>query len=330
MGEEKRDEGPMIQGITAVEGIRVGHASDFDACTGCTVVLCEAGAVGGVDVRGWASGTRELDALGSHHLVPQIHGVLLAGGSAFGLDAAAGVMRYLEERGIGFDVGVTKVPIVPGAILFDLGIGDFRTRPDAAMGYRACEAARGGSVEEGSVGVGTGATVGKLFGVRHAMKGGVGSASVELAGGLRVGALAAVNAFGDVRDPSTGAIVAGARDPSTGRLADTILQMKQGRLRGAFHAQSTTLAVIATNARLSKAEATLVARMGQGGLTQTISPVHTTFDGDVIFALATGQVQGDVNLVGQAGTEMVAHAVLRAVRTATSLGGIPSYRDLSS
>jgi L-aminopeptidase/D-esterase-like protein len=320
----------MIQGITAVEGIQVGHASDCDACTGCTVILCEGGAVGGVDVRGWASGTRELDALGSHHLVAQIHGILLAGGSAFGLDAAAGVMRYLEERGIGFDTGMTKVPIVPGAILFDLGMGDYRIRPDAAMGYRACQAAGADRVEEGSVGVGTGATVGKLFGVRHAMKGGVGSASVELAGGLRVGALAAVNAFGDVRDPATGAILAGARDPDTGKLADTVAQMKQGRLRRTFYMQSTTLAVIATNARLSKAEAILVARMGQGGLTRTISPVHTTFDGDVVFTLATGQVEGDVNLVGQVGGEMVVEAVLRAVKTATSLGGLPAYRDLRS
>jgi L-aminopeptidase/D-esterase-like protein len=318
----------MIQGITAVAGVQVGHAGDRDACTGCTVILCEGGAVGGVDVRGWASGTRELDVLGSHHLVAQIHGILLAGGSAFGLDAAAGVMRYLEERGIGFDVGMTKVPIVPGAILFDLGIGDSRSRPDAAMGYRACQAARADGVEEGSVGVGTGATVGKLFGVRHAMKGGVGSASMELAGGLRVGALAAVNAFGDIRDPTTGAILAGARDPDTGELADTVAQMKQGRLRRAFHVQSTTLAVIATNARLNKAEAILVARMGQGGLTRTISPVHTTFDGDVVFTLATGQVEGDVNLVGQVGAEVLGEAVLRAVKTATSLGGLPAYRDL--
>lgn len=320
----------MTQGITAVEGIRVGHAGDYDACTGCTVILCEGGAVGGVDIRGWAPGTRELDPLGSHHLVARVHGVLLAGGSAFGLDAAAGVMRYLEERGIGFDVGMTKVPIVPGAILFDLGIGDSRTRPDAAMGYRACQAARAESVEEGSVGVGTGATVGKLFGVRHAMKGGVGSASVELPAGIRVGALAAVNAFGDVRDPTTGTILAGARDPDTGKLADTVAQMKQGRLRRAFAApgQGTALVVIATNAHLSKAEATLVARMGQGGLARTISPVHTTFDGDVIFTLATGQVEGDANLVGQVGAEMVVEAVLRAVKTATSLGGLPAYRDL--
>ncbi|MBW8056507.1 MAG: P1 family peptidase [candidate division NC10 bacterium] len=313
---------------TAVEGVRVGHASDLHACTGCTVILCERGAVGGVDVRGWASGTREIDALAPHHLVDKVHGLLLAGGSAFGLEAAAGVMRYLEERGIGFDVGVTKVPIVPSAILFDLKIGDFRTRPDAAMGYRACAAAVEEGADEGSVGVGTGATVGKLFGVRHAMKGGVGMASVELPGGLRVWALAAVNAFGDVRDPSTGDIVAGARDPASGRLANTVLQMKQGRLRRSFHGESTTLAVIATNGRLTKGEAILVARMGQGGLARTISPVHTAFDGDVIFALATGQVEGDVNLVGQVGAEMVAAAILRAIMTATSLGGVPAYREL--
>ncbi|MFQ5883064.1 MAG: P1 family peptidase [Candidatus Methylomirabilales bacterium] len=318
----------MEQGITAVEGIRVGHASDFDACTGCTVILCEEGAIGGVDVRGSASGTRELDTLAPHHVVEKVHGVLLAGGSAFGLEAATGVMRYLEGQGIGFDVGMTKVPIVPGAILFDLGIGDFRTRPDAAMGYRACEAATGRRVEEGSVGVGTGATVGKLFGVRHAMKGGVGTASVELPGGLKVGVLAAVNAFGDVRDPATGAILAGARDPATGELADTYLQMKQGCLRRAFHSESTTLAVIATNARLTKGETILVARMGHVGLARTVSPVHTAFDGDVIFALATGQVEGDVNLVGYSGAEMVAAAILRAIKAARCLGGIPAYQEL--
>lgn len=318
----------MDWGSAVVKGIRVGHASDVDACTGCTVILCEAGAVGGVDVRGWASGTRELDPLGPHHLVDKVHGVLLAGGSAFGLEAAGGVMRYLEERDVGFDVGVTKVPIVPGAILFDLGIGDSHTRPDAAMGYRACEAAVEEGIAEGSVGAGTGATVGKLFGVRHAMKGGVGIASLELVGELRVWALAAANAFGDVRDPSSGAIIAGARDPATGKPADTFLQMKQGRLRRAFHIQSTTLAVIVTNARLTKGEAILVARMGQGGLARTISPVHTAFDGDVIFALGTGEVNADVNLVGQAGSEVVAAAVVRAIETATSLGGIPAYRDL--
>lgn len=318
----------MGPGITLVEGIQVGHASDFEACTGCTVILCDEGAVGGADVRGWASGTRELDALAPHHLVDKIHGVLLAGGSAFGLEAAAGVMRYLEERGRGFDVGVTKVPIVPGAVLFDLGIGDFRIRPDAAMGYRACEAAHHGQVEEGTVGVGTGATVGKLFGVQHAMKGGVGTRGVELPGGIRVGALVAVNAFGDVRDPSTNEIVAGARDPTTGLPADTFLQMKQGRLRRAFHGQSTTLAVVATNARLTKGETILVARMGQGGLARTISPVHTLFDGDVIFTLATGQVDADVNLVGQVGAELVAAAVLGAVKVATSIAGIPACQDL--
>ena len=320
----------MERGITAVEGIRVGHASDFDACTGCTVILCEEGAIGGVDVRGSASGTRELDALSPHHLVEEIHAVLFAGGSAFGLEAAGGVMRYLEERGVGFDVGVTRVPLVPAAILFDLGIGDFRIRPDTLMGYRACEAATDGVLEEGSVGAGTGATVGKLFGIRHAMKGGVGTASLELAGGLKVGALAVVNAFGDVRDPVSGVILAGARDPATGRVADTALQMKQGRLRRSFRSENTALAVIATNARLKKNEVMRVARMGQAGLTRTIAPVHTAFDGDVVFALATGQVEGDGNLVGVVGAEVVATAVIRAVKVARGLGGIPAYRDLQS
>lgn len=320
----------MEQGITAVEGIRVGHWSDFDACTGCTVILCEGGAVGGVDVRGSASGTRELDALSPPHLVEEIHAILLAGGSAFGLEAAGGVMRYLEERGIGFDVGVTKVPLVPAAILFDLGIGNPRIRPDAPMGYRACEAATDGEIEEGSVGAGTGATVGKLFGIRHAMKGGVGTAGIELAGGLRVGALAVVNAFGDVRDPATGVILAGARDPATGRVVDTVQQMKQGRLRRSFRSESTTLAVIATNVRLTKGEVIRVARMGHAGLARTVSPLHTAFDGDVVFALATGRAEGDGNLVGVAGAEAVATAVSRAVKAARGLGGIPAHRDLQS
>jgi len=318
----------MEQGITAVEGVRVGHVSDFEACTGCTVILCEGGAIGGVDLRGSASGTRELDALSPHHLVEEIHAILLAGGSAFGLEAAAGVMRYLEERGTGFDVGVTKVPLVPAAILFDLGIGDSRIRPDPLMGYRACEAATDGVIEEGSVGAGTGATVGKLFGIRHAMKGGVGTASLELPGGLRVGALVVVNAFGDVRDPGSGIILAGARDPATGKVADTVLQMKQGRLRRSFRSESTTLAVIATNARLKKSEVIRVARMGHAGLARTIAPVHTAFDGDVVFALATGQVEGDGNLVGVMGADVVATAVIRAIKAARGLGGIPAYKDL--
>jgi len=322
--------GEVMEGaITDVEGIRVGQVSDFEGLTGCTVILCGQGAVGGVDVRGSASGTRELDALRPLHLVEKVHGLLLAGGSAFGLEAAAGVMEYLEEQGIGFDVGVTKVPIVPAAILFDLAIGDPRRRPDRTMGYQAALSASSGPVEEGSVGAGTGATVGKLFGMRYAMKGGIGTASVRLTGGLIVGALVVVNAFGDVLDPSTGRILAGVRDPKDGRrLPGTVSLIKAGVRRNRFGGESTTLAVVATNAILTKVEATKVAQMGHDGLARTIAPVHTTLDGDVVFALATGRVPGEVNAVGSAAAEAVAEAVVRAIKKAKGLGGIPAYNDL--
>lgn len=320
-----------MNGITAVPGIRVGHFTDLTGVTGCTVILPEGRAVGGVDVRGSASGTRELDALSPGHLVEEIHGVLLAGGSAYGLEAAAGVLRYLEERGVGFPVGVTVVPIVPAAILFDLGVGDPRARPDAAAGYAACAAAGAGPVEEGSAGAGTGATVGKLFGVAHAVKGGLGTAARHLPGGVVVGALAVVNAFGDVRDPRTGRIVAGARDPAAPRrFADSAAQMQAGRVKRAFGVPAnTTLAVVATNAAFSKVQVTKVAQMGHLGLARVLEPVHTTLDGDVVFALATGKVEADLNTVGLVGAACVAEAVLRGVRSARGLGGVPAARDLA-
>lgn len=314
--------------ITDVEGILVGHRSDLEGLTGCTVLLFPEGAVGGVDIRGSASGTRELDALTPFHLVEKIHGLLLAGGSAFGLEAAGGLMQYLEERGIGFDVGVTKVPIVPAAILFDLKVGDFRARPDRAMGYQACLNASK-EVEEGSVGAGTGATVGKLFGIKYAMKGGLGTFSLTLSGGIVVGALAVVNAFGDIVDPRTGRILAGTRDPKDGRtLPGTASLLKAGLSRKAFSGENTTLAVVATNAILTKVEATKVAQMGHDGLARAISPVHTTFDGDVVFALSTGKARGDLNAIGQGAAEAIAEAVVRAIKKARSLGGIPAYADL--
>jgi len=217
--------------LTAIPGIRVGHGTDETGCTGCTVVLCPDGTVGGVDIRGSASGTREFDALSPMHLVPHVHAVLLAGGSAFGLDAAGGVMRYLEEQGVGFDVQVTRVPIVPAAILFDLRLGDAFARPDAAMAYAACRQATPGPFAEGSVGAGTGATVGKLFGISRATKSGLGSAVMNLPGGLKVGSLAVVNAFGDVRDPATGILLAGAREsPESRSLADSAAAMRRGVL----------------------------------------------------------------------------------------------------
>lgn len=321
----------MTGQITDIEGIRVGHYSDREAITGCTVLLCEEGAVGGVQIRGSASGTRELDALHPLHLVDRVHGLLFAGGSAFGLDAAGGVMAYLEEQGVGFDVGVTRVPIVPAAILFDLKIGDVRVRPDRAMGYAACQAATSGTIEEGSVGAGTGATVGKLMGIECAMKGGVGTSSLSLPGGVAVSALAVVNAFGDVIDPETGQILAGLRDgPDGRRLLDTAAQMRAGVHPRGYGRESTTLVAVATNAQLSKVEATTLAQQAQLGLARTIRPVHTTLDGDATFVLATGRVRSDLNALGVVAADAVAQAVVRAIRLATGLGGVPSFSDVGS
>ncbi len=314
---------------TRIPGFRVGHASDTIGCTGCTVILCPEDTVGGVDVRGSAAGTRELDALFPLHLVPHVHGVLLAGGSAFGLDAAAGVMRYLEERDIGFDVQVTRVPIVPTAILFDLRLGDARARPDARMAYAACQQATDGPIQEGSVGAGTGATVGKLYGIGQAMKAGLGAAGLDLPGGVQVAALVVVNAYGDVRDPSTGRLLAGAREAPKGRrLVDTAAAMRRGVMRKGYTAESTTLAVVATNAQLTKAQATKMAQVAHHGLVRTIVPVHTTLDGDLVIGLATGKVEANLDTVGLVAADAVAEAVLRAVTKATALGGLPAWADL--
>lgn len=323
----------MGNGITDIRGIRVGHYTDLNGITGCTVVLCPQGAVAGVDVRGSAPGTRETDLMHPTRLVQEVHAVLLAGGSAFGLDAAGGVMRFLEERGIGFDTGVARVPIVPAAVLFDLTIGSPSARPNAAAGYAACEAATDGPVAEGSVGAGTGATVGKLLGPFYATKSGVGTASIHL-GPIIVAALVAVNAFGDVVDPQTGQILAGTRDPQSGRFLDTMQALRQG-LAGAargFPATNTTIGVVATNARLSKEEANKMAQMAHDGLARTIRPIHTMWDGDAIFALATGEAEErpDVSILGAFAAEAMAEAVVRAVTRASSLGGIPAPGDLGS
>ncbi len=301
------------------------------ALTGCTVVLCPAGAVGGVDQRGGAPGTRETDPLRPLHIVQKAHAVVLAGGSAFGLEAATGVVRYLEERGIGFDMRVARVPIVPAAILFDLGIGRSDVRPDAAMGYAACLAANDGPVAEGNVGAGAGATVGKVLGLPQAMKAGVGTASVDLGGGLIVGALVAVNAFGDVMDPRTGHILAGARRPDGTGFADTLSVLRE-RVSGPplrFGAPgNTVIGVVATNANLTKEGANKVAQMAHDGIARAVRPAHTMFDGDTLFALATGQVEADVNTVGAFAAEVVAQAIVRAVLTATPAGGLPAYASL--
>ena len=315
--------------ITDVAGIRVGHAQDRDAITGCTVILCEEGAVGGVDQRGGAPGTRETDLLRPLHSVQEAHAILLSGGSAYGLDAAGGVMRYLEEKKIGVNVGVGVVPIVPSAILFDLGIGDASVRPDAAMAYAACEAANDGLLTEGSVGAGTGCTVGKMFGPGFSMMGGIGTASTDIGGGIIVGALVAVNAVGDVLDPETGTIIAGMRTPPGGKnLADTLASMKSmpGRaaLGMAARATNTIIGVVATNAKLTKEEVNKVAQMAHNGLARTIRPAHTMMDGDTIFALATGKKKGNVNAIGAYAAEVVAQAIVNGVQAAESLGGVPS------
>lgn len=324
----------MHNAITDVQGIKVGHYTDREAATGCTVVLCEGGAVGGVDVRGSAPGTRETDLLHPLRLVQEVHAVLLTGGSAYGLDAASGVMRYLEERSIGFDVGVGVVPIVPAAVLFDLTLGDPHTRPDATAGYQACQAAGEGPVAEGCVGAGTGATVGKLLGPKFATKSGLGTASQKIGKGIVVGAIVAVNAFGDVVDPRTGAILAGTRRPVIGGFLNTMEHMKGdlGQTVLSF-AQHTTIAVVATNAYLNKEGANKVAQMAHDGLARTIRPVHTMFDGDTVFALATGKPPkagngADPSVVGAIAAEVLAQAVMRAVTQAESMHGLPAARDM--
>lgn len=326
--------------LTDVPGLRVGHAQDNEALTGCTVILCEEGAVGGVDQRGGAPGTRETDLMHPMHLVQRVHAVVLSGGSAFGLDAATGVMRYLEERGVGFDVRVARVPIVPVAILFDLDIGRADIRPDAAMGYQACLNATPGLFDEGNEGAGTGATVGKILGPGQAMKSGLGSSSKKIGKGVIVGAIAAVNAFGDVIDPNTGQIVAGARGiqkgpiriGSEGYFADTLEVMKTlvGRTILGFSAREhTVIGVVASNARLDKDQTNKVAQMAHDGLARTVRPAHTMLDGDTIFALSTGKRKADVNIVGAYAAEVFAEAVLRAVRTARPAGGLPAISAIS-
>jgi L-aminopeptidase/D-esterase-like protein len=312
--------------ITDVPGIIVGHATDPQGITGCTVVLCEAGAVASGEVRGGAPGTLGTSLLHPSNLVQQVHGVLLTGGSAFGLAAADGVMRYLEERGAGLDARVARVPIVVGAVIFDLGIGDARARPDATMGYEACQRASAHPVEEGSVGAGTGATVGKVMGPGGAMKGGVGSWSLRLANGVVVGALVVTNALGDVVD-ERGDIIAGGLDAGQRfvRASEALL----ARGPDAAFATNTTLAVIATSAALTKAAAWRIAVQGHAGLSRAIMPSHTLFDGDTVFVLATGaRGPADPTSVGEAAAQAVATAARRSVRSARGMGGVPGYVDV--
>lgn len=318
----------MNHAITDVAGITVGHADDQIALTGVTVVLCPQGAVAAVDVRGGGPATRETDLLRPEAMVQQVHAIMLSGGSAMGLDAAAGVVQWLREHGYGFDVRIARVPIVPAASLFDLGIGQADRFPDPAMGYAACVAASN-HVAEGNVGAGTGATIGKILGPASAMKAGVGTWSERLPDGSTVGALVVVNAFGDVRDLE-GTRLAGARDPRTGGPADTMRLLRDPAMLPAFGGanppptSNTTLAVVATDATLDKAAARKLAQMAQVGLARTINPIHTPFDGDAVFALATGRRPAPhMVMLGSIAAEVLGRAVARAVLTATSLGGLP-------
>jgi len=313
---------PSQGSLTSVPGISVGHADNQEARTGCTVVLCgDEGAVAGVDVRGAAPGTRETDLLEAGTLVERVHAVVLAGGSAFGLDAACGVTRFLEERGIGFDTGVARVPIVPAAIIFDLAVGDPGTRPDARMGYQACEMASTDPVREGQVGAGAGASIGKMLGIANASPGGIGTASSRLPGGAWVGALVVVNAFGDVVDPDSGRILAGAlRSDGRGWL-DTVRAISEGPGAKSFSGiENTTLAVIATDAALTKAQARKIASMAHDGMARSIRPIHTMFDGDTIFALSTGRVPADVTTIGTVAAALVATAIARVGRASSRKG----------
>lgn len=318
----------MYEGyITDVKGIKVGHSQSEEGMTGCTAVICEKGATGGVDVRGSAPGTRETDLFKPDKLVDKIHAVVLSGGSAFGLEAASGVMRYLEEQGTGFDVGVTKVPIVASAVIFDLGLGDYRIRPDVKMGYAAAQSASSEESRQGNIGCGMGATVGKIYGSAGAMKAGLGSATVR-AGELVVSALVAVNSFGDIYDYETGRQIAGVYDYKNSKLLNTYeIMKKEGRSAG-FNMSNTTIGVVATNAILTKAEANKVAELAHNGFARSINPVHTLLDGDTIFAMATNEIAGDTNLIGTMAAEAMSRAIANAIISAGSCHGLYSYKDI--
>jgi L-aminopeptidase/D-esterase-like protein len=318
-------------GLTAVEGIKVGHHTLSERPTGCTAILVDGDAVGGVSQRGGAPGTRETDLLDPLNMVDKVNAVVLAGGSAFGLEAATGAVRWLEEHNIGWSAGPSKVPIVPAAILFDLGVGDNpKIRPTADCGYKAAEAATTGAVQEGSVGAGAGATVGKFGGMGRSMKSGLGTASITLPNGLVVAAIVAVNAVGDIIDPATGKVVAGVRNPDdTFADARTILRSGANVVRPRA-GENTTIGLVATNAKLTKSQVTRMALMADDGYARAISPAHTSGDGDTVFSLATGRWDGtaDITIIGALAAEAMADAIVRAATQATGVAGIPAARDL--
>ena len=316
--------------ITDVEGIKVGHFTESRRPTGCTVILYERGAVAGVDVRGSAPGTRETDLLKPTNLVDKVNAIVLSGGSAFGLESASGVMRYLEEHDAGYATAAGKVPIVPAAILYDLNVGDGKIRPNADAGYKACTNAKTGPIEEGSVGAGAGATVGKIGGGKP-MKGGIGTSSIKLSNGLVVGAIVAVNCVGDVIDPKTGKIVAGARTVDGKGFLNIMQAFRSGRSGTSPIGQNTTIGVVATNARFDKTQMTKIAEMAHDGLARAINPTHTPSDGDTIFAMSPGTSNATPNLttIGALAAEAVSEAILRAVMKAKSVPGFPSVSDIT-
>ena len=318
----------MLNAITDVPGIKVGHYTDKEAATGCTVVICEEGAVAGVDVRGSAPGTRETDLLKPSNLVERVHAILLGGGSAFGLNAAGGVMRYLEEREIGFRTTTACIPIVPAAVLYDLDTGSSQVRPGINEGYAACKVADSKEVPEGSVGAGTGATVCKLMGLNHAIKGGIGTASKELPDGIIVAAIFAVNALGDIIDHTTGKILASPRFPDDINRTGTIELLQHNHSNDDFVPTNTTLGIIATNANLTKEQVNKIASMAHDGMARAINPCHTMYDGDTIFALSLGDKTGDITTIGAIAAELASEAIKRAIIHAETLAGVPAIKDI--
>jgi len=318
----------MAGSITDVPGLKVGHFTDLDAATGCTVVLCEQGAVPGVHVSGASPGGRDIELLRPGYSINLVHGVLLSGGSAYGLDAAAGVMRYLEERGFGYDTVAGVVPIVPAAIIFDLSIGNASVRPMPNDAYAACLSATDEQTVEGSIGAGSGATVGKCLGMEHATKGGIGMASVDLGNGVTVAALIVVNAWGDVMRPASGEILAGPRDLAQHSFLRTSDLLKQRRMRRPFPTSNTVIGVVATNVKLRKTQTHRLAQMAQVGLARTIDPCGSMYDGDTLFVLSSGDRRCDMNVLGVGAVEAVTKAVQRAVMLAETVAGVPAIKDL--
>lgn len=316
----------MFRNILDVPGLKVGQVEDIQGLTGCSVVICEQGAVCGVDVRGAAPGTRETDLLDPINMIQKVHAVVLSGGSAFGLESTCGVSKYLEENGIGFDVGVAKVPIVVGAVLFDLAVGDPKCRPDIDMGYKACVQANNKELKQGNYGAGCGATVGKIRGPKYCTKGGIGSYSIKLDNGLVVAALVAVNAFGDVYE--NGEVIAGVLNDDKNGYLNTYELMKQGVNKGGFNIDNTTIGIIATNAKLDKAQCKKISQMSHNGYAKAIFPIHTPHDGDTIFTIATGEIDSDVTLLGSLATEVMEQSIINAIKNSNEVEEIPSYNEI--